>query len=130
MIGAFLAGFLSLFGAAFLLIAALGLVRMENVYTRLHAASKAAPFGAVFILIAVALASGSLAVGIRILIIGLFLLATAPIAAHVIGRAAYLQSGPLEGGAPDDLAGRYDLESRTLESTPPDGQAGSGSDRR
>lgn len=116
MIGSFLAAFLSLVGALFVLIAGLGLVRMEDFYTRLHAASKAAPFGATFLLIAVAVASGSMDVSLRVVVICAFLLLTAPIAAHVIGRAAYLEGEGMESSATDELAGKYDREALELHS--------------
>lgn len=118
MIGSILAAFLSLAGAAFLLVAAVGLIRMEDVYTRLHGASKAAPFGATLLLIGVAVASGAIDAVVRVVVICVFLLATAPIAAHVIGRAAYLRDAQADPSAPDDLEGKYDRSERTLASTP------------
>lgn len=116
MIGSFVALLLLLFGVGFLVVAALGLVRMEDVYTRLHAASKAAPFGATFVLIGVAVASGSVDVWVRAVVICAFLLLTAPIAGHVIGRAAYLERVRTDATGPDALAGKYDAETLTLHS--------------
>ena len=47
-----------------------------------------------------------------------FLFLTAPVAAHVIGRAAYITGVPLAPGSkPDDLAGGYDRESGKLKWT-------------
>ena len=48
-------------------------------------------------------------VTIRALLVVAFLFLTAPVAAHVLGRAAYITGCPLTPGSkPDDLAGRYD----------------------
>ncbi len=104
-------------GALFLLVAGIGLLRMEDVYTRLHGASKAAPLGAVLTLIALALGSGSWEVTARVLVVSVFLLLTAPIAAHVVGRAAYLTRERLPAQQRDQLRGRYDLETMTLHSS-------------
>lgn len=111
---------LSGIGAVFLLIAGVGLLRMEDVYTRLHGASKAAPLGAVLILVALALGSASLDVTVRVLVVSVFLLLTAPIAAHVIGRAAYLTRERLPAEQRDQLRGKYDLETMTLHSSSED----------
>lgn len=108
---------LSGMGALFLLIAGVGLLRMEDVYTRLHGASKAAPLGAVLILIALAIGSGSLEVTLRVVAVSVFLLLTAPIAAHVIGRAAYLSRERLQPAQRDQLRGKYDLETMRLHSS-------------
>lgn len=111
-----IAGIAALLGVAFVVVAAAGIVRMEDVFTRLHAASKAAPFGATLVLVGVAVASGSADVVVRVVVICLFLLMTAPIAAHVIGRAAYLEHGAPGPEIRDDLQGRYDRERGKLHS--------------
>lgn len=116
MIISVIAGSLSLFGAAFVLVAALGILRMEDVFTRLHGASKAAPFGATLTLLGVGVQSGSADVIVRVLIICAFLLLTTPIAAHLIARAAYLEGTGPGPGAHDDLEGKYDLANRELHS--------------
>lgn len=77
-------------GSMFGLLAALGLVRFPDLYTRLHAASKAGVVGAGFILLALALASLDAAVILRSIIAILFLLLTAPISAHLLARAGYM----------------------------------------
>lgn len=85
---------LMLIGATFCFLAAIGLVRFPDLYTRLHAASKAGTLGAGLILLAVALISGDLAVFLRSMLGVLFLVATAPIAAHLLGRAALRSENP------------------------------------
>jgi multicomponent Na+:H+ antiporter subunit G len=83
---------LVLIGAALSAVAALGVLRFPDVYTRLHAASKAGPLGAGLILLEVGLASGDWATGVRCVLGALFLVLTSPVSAHLLARAA-LRSG-------------------------------------
>lgn len=83
---------LLLIGSAFCALAALGILRFPDVYTRLHAASKAGPLGAGLILLAVAFASDDWSVALKAVIGLVFLLLTAPVSAHLLARAA-LRSG-------------------------------------
>jgi len=76
-------------GAFFVLVAAFGLVRLKDVLMRMHASSKASTLGAICTLAAVAVRFGDAAVTARVVLTCLFLLATAPVAAHAIARAAY-----------------------------------------
>jgi multicomponent Na+:H+ antiporter subunit G len=81
---------LVLAGAMFSLLAAVGIVRLPDLYTRLHAASKAGVVGAGLVLLAIALAAFDGPVVFRALAGILFLLLTTPISAHLLARAAYL----------------------------------------
>lgn len=76
-------------GLIILTLAVYGVVTMPDIYTRLHAASKAAVLGIVPFLLAAAIV-GDLATITRATLIALFLLLTTPVAAHVIAQAAYL----------------------------------------
>ncbi len=76
-------------GAFLVLVAGLGMVRMPDLLTRMHASSKAATLGAALILLAVGIWFGNGAILVRVLLIIGFLFATAPVAAHMIGRAGY-----------------------------------------
>ncbi len=76
-------------GAFFTLSAAIGLVRFPDVYTRMHAASKAGTVGSGLLLLAVGLHSGDHAVLVRSLAGFVFFILTAPIAAHLIAKAAH-----------------------------------------
>lgn len=78
-----------LLGSAFGLIAALGVLRFPDLMTRMHAATKAGTLGAGLLLAAVALAFADASVTARVLATLAFLLLTAPVASHVLGRAAY-----------------------------------------
>ncbi|MEO1092785.1 MAG: monovalent cation/H(+) antiporter subunit G [Pseudomonadota bacterium] len=70
-------------------IAALGLVRMPDVYIRMHASTKAGTLGVGLIVVALVLVGGGSGVVGKGLAIVAFILITAPIGAHLIGRAAY-----------------------------------------
>lgn len=85
----YLAAAAVLTGAVFGLLAAIGIVRLPDLYTRLHAASKAGVVGAGLILIAVAMISTDGAVILRAILGIIFLLLSTPIAAHLLARAAY-----------------------------------------
>jgi len=85
----YLAAVAVLLGAVFGLLAAIGIVRLPDLYTRLHAASKAGAVGSGLILIAVALISTDGSVLLRAILGIIFLLLSTPIAAHLLARAAY-----------------------------------------
>jgi multicomponent Na+:H+ antiporter subunit G len=79
-------------GGLFSFLAALGVLRLPDLYTRMHAASKAGAVGAGLLLLAVAvvsLAELDAAVSLRAILGILFLLLTTPVSAHLLARAAY-----------------------------------------
>ncbi len=86
---------LLLVGAAFSLVAAIGVVRLPDVLMRMHATSKAGTLGAGLIFVAAALVMPGLASAAKAIAAIAFVLLTAPVAAHVIGRAAYHSATPL-----------------------------------
>lgn len=85
---AFVTALLLVVGTLFMLIAAIGLVRMPDLFLRMSAATKAATLGILCVLGGVALHFGDVVVVLRAVAIALFLSLTAPVAAHMIGRAA------------------------------------------
>jgi multicomponent Na+:H+ antiporter subunit G len=85
-----IAAFAVVAGSLFGLLAAVGLVRFPDLYTRLHAASKAGAVGAGLILIGLAIVSFDAAVILRSIIAILFVLLTTPISAHLLARAGYM----------------------------------------
>lgn len=102
-------------GAMLGLLSAVGIVRMPDVYIRLSVASKASSLGIALLMLGVVAHFDDMAVSIRALLVVVFLFLTAPVAAHVIGRAAYIAGAPLAAGSePDDLAGRYDVATGRL----------------
>ncbi len=80
---------LAVIGTFLVLVAGVGVVRMPDLLTRMHASSKAATLGAALILLAVGVWFGDGAILVRVTLIVGFLFATAPVAAHMIGRAGY-----------------------------------------
>lgn len=83
-----LAAMLILAGSLLCLMGAIGVLRLPDAYTRMHAASKAGALGAVLILAGAAAASSGEA-ALEAMLALLVILATAPLAAHVVARAAY-----------------------------------------
>lgn len=107
-------------GAFFMLVAGIGMVRMPDLFTRMSAATKAATLGAGLMLIGMALYFWDVTVTTRVIAIIVFMLATVPVSAHMIGRAAYADGVPLwEGTQYDELKGRYDEEKQILASSDP-----------
>jgi multicomponent Na+:H+ antiporter subunit G len=82
-----LAGLLLLGGGAFCLIAAIGIIRLPDALTRMHASTKAGTLGSTLVLVAAMLVFQEGIVTTKGIAAVLFLLLTAPIAAHMIGRA-------------------------------------------
>jgi len=87
---AILAAILMLLGTVFMLVAAIGLLRLPDLYTRMHAVTKAGTLGVGCILLSAAMAFGDLSVATRAVVVLLFVLFTAPVSAHLLGRAGYL----------------------------------------
>ena len=106
-------------GAGFMLVAALGVVRLPDLFTRMHAATKAATLGAACAVAATIVHFGQEA-GVTGALIIVFLFATAPVAAHVMARAAYRVNVPLwRHSVRDELRGRYDERRERLLSHDP-----------
>jgi multicomponent Na+:H+ antiporter subunit G len=102
-------------GAFFMFVAGLGLLRMPDIYMRLHTNTKSATFGVGFLLLGAAIHFGDFGLSVRALAIMIFLFATAPVAAHMLGRAAYISRAPLwKGTLGDELEGKYDKKTHEL----------------
>lgn len=95
-------------GAFFLLIASVGILRLPDVYMRMSAASKAITLGIACLLAALTLHFEEGSVTTRAVLVVAFFFFTMPVAAHMIGRAAYLRGTPLwEKTVVDELKGHY-----------------------
>jgi multicomponent Na+:H+ antiporter subunit G len=115
MMGAILGTVLMMVGVVLIVIAGIGLLRMPDLYLRMSAVTKAATLGLGLILLGTAVYFADLGVASRALATAVFVLLTAPVSAHMIGRAAYSNGAPLwEGTVLDELNGRYDDETQTL----------------
>lgn len=102
-----IAGLLVLIGSFFALVASIGLWRLPDIYTRSHSASKAGTLGSGLVLIALAVHAGDAAITSRALAGVVFFLLTAPIAAHLLARAAYAVGYPLGRESVMDELSKY-----------------------
>jgi multicomponent Na+:H+ antiporter subunit G len=82
-----LVAILLILGTLLILIASLGVLRMPDLYTRMHAATKAGTIGLAALLFAVALTIHDLTVLSRVVGTLAFILLTAPVAAHLLGKS-------------------------------------------
>lgn len=106
MILEWLSGFLMITGALLALLAAIGLHRFDNVFARMHAATKPATLGLVVVVIGASLQLADPGDSVKLFLVVVFQFVTAPIAAHLIGRAAYRSVVEVaETIAIDELAG-------------------------
>jgi len=105
-------------GASFLLLAAVGEVRMPDLFTRMQPATKGATLGITCMLLADAVYFGQIGVTTRALATIAFFFLTAPVTAHLIGRASYFVGVPLWNGTViDELRGKYDPVTHTCQSS-------------
>lgn len=84
-----IAAALIVIGALFSLVAAIGLIRLPDLYTRMHAASKAGTMGSGLVLIAIAVNATDTGTMTRALAGVVFFLLTAPVSSHLLAKAAY-----------------------------------------
>ena len=77
----------------------LGLVRLPDVYNRLQASTKCVTFGTCSIMFGVFIMNGVSAIGIKALLIILFLVLTSPVSAHALARAAHIAGVKLWEGS-------------------------------
>ncbi|ROO58869.1 multisubunit sodium/proton antiporter MrpG subunit [Micromonospora sp. Llam0] len=84
-----LSGTLLIGGALLSLAASIGLLRFPDVAARIHAATKPQVLGLLLVLSGLALRLQSGTELATLLMVAVFQMATAPVAAHIIGRAAY-----------------------------------------
>lgn len=83
----------------------LGLLRLPDVYSRLHAANKAVTLGTSSILLGVFFMSPASQEGLKALLCMLFLLLTAPAGAHALAKGAYHYGVPMWSGSVVDRYG-------------------------
>jgi len=108
---------LSSLGALFIFLAAVGVVRMPDLYLRISVTTKAATLGIGLILIAAAYYFNDLSITSRVLAIILFMLLTAPVGAHMLGRASYFIGVKMwKNSEYDDLKGKYHPKTHKLSS--------------
>jgi multicomponent Na+:H+ antiporter subunit G len=75
-------------GLFFMLVGTIGVLRMPDVYTRLHAAGMTDTLGAGFLILGMCFQTGMTLLTLRLLLVYAFLLFTSPIGTHALARAA------------------------------------------
>ena len=112
--------FLLLLGAFLMLLSGIGIIRMPDLLTRMHATSKAGALGIGLMACGyMVFYSAETSLVVRALAIIVFVIVTAPIAAHVLGRAGYFVGIELwDRTVKDVIKERYDLKTRRLGSAP------------
>ena len=108
---------LATLGALFALLAGVGLVRMPDLYLRISVTTKAATLGIGLLLIGAAIYFGDISITTRVLAIIFFILLTAPVGAHLIGRSSYFTGVKMwDKSIRDDLEGKDQKRSHELKS--------------
>jgi multicomponent Na+:H+ antiporter subunit G len=92
-------------GIGFNVIGILGLMRLPDIYTRLHATGKVSTVGVCSILLGAAFLMPSAA--LKLVALAIFAVLTLPVSTHVIAAAAYRAGVPMRVFSRDDLAGKY-----------------------
>ncbi len=87
-----LANILLILGLLFILAGVLGVLRLPDFYTRLHAMGKCDTLGVTLVLLALAIHTGASLVTVKLLLISVFIGLANPTATHALGRAA-MRSG-------------------------------------
>ena len=90
----YLAALVIVAGGAFGLLAAIGVLRLPDLFTRMHAASKAGLVGSGLTFVGIAMVAADGAIILRVVLGILFLALTTPVSAHLLARAA-LKSGQI-----------------------------------
>ena len=75
-------------GAFFILVSAVGLIRFPDLYTRMHATTKATSFGLLLIIVGASFHFNVPIVWLKALLVIIFMYLTAPLAAHSIAKSA------------------------------------------
>jgi multicomponent Na+:H+ antiporter subunit G len=108
---------LILVGALLMFLAGVGITRMPDLFLRMSATTKVATLGLGTIMLAVVIYFDDLVATSHAVATILFVFMSAPVSAHIIGRAAYFAKVPLwEGTVTDQLRGHYDMGTHQLES--------------
>lgn len=102
-----LASALLLGGVLLAVVAGVGLVRFPDVFSRMHAATKPATLGMLLVVIGAVILMDDASNVAKLLLVAAFQFLTSPVAAHMIGRAAYgAGAGDLDRLVVDELRER------------------------
>ncbi|WP_241033812.1 monovalent cation/H(+) antiporter subunit G [Vibrio maerlii] len=107
-----------LLGSFLMLLASIGLNRMPDLLTRMHATTKAGALGAGLLIMAFAIVFWEdTSVVVRAGAVVVFIIVTAPIAAHVLARTSYFVGVDVwEGTVKDAIKEQYDMDTHQLSS--------------
>lgn len=94
MIKEWLSIILLILGALFMLLASIGLLRLPDIYMRMHAVTKAPTLGTLLMFTGLCIQFTDLSTIIKSAVIIFFIFLTIPVATHMIGRAAHLMQVP------------------------------------
>ena len=95
-------------GSGFVIIGGVGLLRLPDFYTRIHAAGITDTLGTWLILLGLMLHEGLTLGAAKLAMLLFFLLATGPLASHALAKAAYLRGlDPLQGS---ELVDRHEVD--------------------
>ena len=113
MILEYVSGIFILIGALFALLSAIGIIRLPDLYLRMSATTKSATLGITTVMIGTAVFFGDIESIAKCFVIVTFIFLTAPVAAHLLGRAAYLDNVKLwKNTVTDELKDKYDSDHR------------------
>lgn len=90
-------------GSLLILLAAVGVIRFDDIYARMHAGAKAPALGVIAIGIGIALTIRTTAAIVAVVLVIVLQLIAGPVGAHMLGRSVYRQLQP-ELDGPDELA--------------------------
>ena len=96
-------------GVGFMLVSSIGILRLPDVLSRMHAAGKASTVGVTFVLLAAGIFFGEPALLLRMIALIAFIFITAPVATTAMARAAY------RTGAARSVHLKYDEMAGTVE---------------
>lgn len=91
-----IASILLVSGGFFCLVAGIGIITLNDVYARMHAATKAGTLGLALICVATMILATTWLQLLEALFVFLFMIMTAPVGAHLIGRAAFRTRAPMD----------------------------------
>ena len=93
--------FFILLGGLLLVISAVGLLRMPDTITRMHAGTKASTLGSLFVIFGAIFLEPSL--WFKLSLLAFFILLTNPLSSSILARSSYLKNGFLNKSGIDDL---------------------------
>jgi multicomponent Na+:H+ antiporter subunit G len=93
-----------LFGTLFLLLSSIGLLRMPDTLTRMHAGTKASTLGTILVISGAAMIAPQL--WFKLLLLALFVLLTNPLSSSILARSSYLKNGFFNKSGIDEMEER------------------------